>query len=258
MIGPKRRYADLTMAEVPDAVTADSVMVLPIGAIEPHGPHLPLSTDLLMAETVAAASVEKAAAAGDDVWLMPSIGYAKSNEHARIPGTMWISASTLYDTLLEIGASIAAAGARKLLLVNGHGGNSSLLDVVMRDLRFHGIQAFLISSPPTPGETERGIGVHAGWSETSMMLHVAPELVDTAAAEDLGPQVADNVADSPVIGFTGPVKFGWLSTDLSESGVVGDPTGASAEAGEQLVEEYITSIVTALPDVATFNPGALP
>ena len=261
MIGPARRFADLTTAEVPHAVTSESIMVLPLGAIEPHGPHLPLATDLVMAESVAAKAVRRAAAgdgAGSDVWLLPSIGYTKSNEHARLPGTMWISTSTLYDTVMDIGTSVAETPAKTLVFVNGHGGNSSLLDVLLRDLRHHhDLRTFLVSSPPTPGESERGIGVHAGWSETSMMLHLDPELVDMDAAADLGPQVAHSVADCTHIGFGGPVKFGWLSTDLSPSGVVGDPTGASAAAGERLVEEYISSIVEALPDIATFNPGAL-
>ena len=83
-----RRYADLTTAEVADALGRDSVLVLPTGAIEPHGPHLPLSTDLIMAESIAAEVVDRGAAAGHDVWLLPALAYTKSDEHARLPGTM--------------------------------------------------------------------------------------------------------------------------------------------------------------------------
>lgn len=259
MISPSRRFADLTTTEIPTALSADSVLVLPTGAIEPHGPHLPVSTDLTMAEAVASEAVTRAAASGTDVWLLPSLAYTKSDEHALLPGTMWLRPETFLQTVVDLGRSIAATPARRLLFLNCHGGNSALLGVALRELRRRfDLHTFLMSGPALPGETERGIGVHAGWAETSMMLHVAPELVDMAAAATLGPQVADSVADCSHIGFGAPgrsVTFGWLSTDLSESGVVGDPTGATAEVGEQLFTRRVDEIVAALPEIASFTPG---
>lgn len=262
MITPDRRLADLSTAEIPTALSEDSVLVIPTGAIEPHGPHLPLSTDLTVAEAVASEAVRRAAAAtgrGTDVWLMPALAYTKSDEHAQLPGAMWLRAETMFQTVVDLGNSIAATPARRVLFLNCHGGNSALLEVALRELRRRFIlRTFLMSGPDLPGDTERGIGVHAGWAETSMMLHIAPHLVDMAAAHELGPQVADAVADCSHIGFGAPdrpVKFGWLSSDLSESGVIGDPTGADAEAGRVLFEQRVTQIVEALPEIASFTPG---
>ncbi|AWT25129.1 MULTISPECIES: creatininase family protein [Corynebacterium] len=253
-----RRWADLSTAEVPTAVGPGSLVVLPVGAVEPHGPHLPMSTDAVMAAAVASAVVERSVAAGHDLWLLPTLSVTKSDEHSALPGTLWLNASTLFATMVDLGRSLAASGVRRLLIVNGHGGNSALLEVALRELRRRfDLRTFLVSSPPTPGETEFGMGIHAGWSETSMMLHVAPELVSMDAAAELGPKPAAAVASGSHVGFGRTVKFGWLSTDFDASGVVGDPTGATAEAGERLFEDYVTSVVDAVPEILTFNPGAL-
>ncbi|MDN5583082.1 MAG: creatininase family protein [Mycobacteriaceae bacterium] len=258
MITDDRRFAALSTAEIPTVLSQDSVLVLPVGAIEPHGPHLPVSTDLTVAEAVASEAVRRAAPT-TDVWLLPALGYTKSDEHALLPGTMWLRPETFFQTIVDLGRSIAATPARRVLFLNCHGGNSALLEVALRELRRRfDLRTFLMSGPALPGETERGIGVHAGWAETSMMLHIAPELVDMAAAEALGPQVADAVADCSHVGFGAPgrsVKFGWLSTDLSESGVVGDPTGATASTGGELFEQRVEEIVAALPEIASFVPG---
>ncbi|GAC53648.1 creatininase family protein [Gordonia amicalis] len=248
-----RRYAELTTAEIDSALSRDSILVLPTGAIEPHGPHLPLATDLIVAEAVSAAVVGRGAAAGHDVWLLPALGYTKSDEHAALPGTMWLRPSTLFETIVDIGSSMAATPARRLLFLNAHGGNSALIEVAARELRRRfGLQTFFTSGPGRAGPTERGLGIHAGWAETSMMLHLRPDLVqmDKAVAA-----VADAVADSNHVGFTKAVKFGWLSTDFAESGVIGDPTGADAAIGAELFEERVIALVDALADIATFDPG---
>lgn len=252
-IKSSRRYAELTTEQVPTALSRDSVLVLPTGAIEPHGPHLPLATDLIVAEAVSSAVVELGADAGHDVWLLPALGYTKSDEHARLPGTIWLRYSTLFDTLVDIGASIAQTPARRLLIVNAHGGNSALIEVAARELRRQfDLQTFFASGPAQPGPTERGLGIHAGWAETSIMLHLRPDLVHMDKAK---PAVADAVADATHVGFTKAVKFGWLSTDFAESGVVGDPTGADADTGSALFHERVDALVAALGEISTFAPG---
>ena len=110
-----RRYAELTTEQIGTALSRDSILVLPTGAIEPHGPHLPLATDLIVAESVAEAVVDRGAAAGHDVWLLPALGYTKSDEHSRLPGTIWLRASTLFETIVDIGASLAQTPARRVL-----------------------------------------------------------------------------------------------------------------------------------------------
>jgi creatinine amidohydrolase len=248
-----RRFADLTTAEVGTALSRDSVLVLPTGAVEPHGPHLPMSTDLVVAEELSAAVVDAGARAGHDVWLMPALAYTKSDEHAELPGTIWTRASTFFETLVDIGASIVGTPARRLLVINAHGGNSALVEVAARELRRRfGLQTFFAWGPATPGPTERGLGIHAGWAETSIMLHLRPDLVDMDHAHAT---IADTVAGYDHVGFTKTIRFGWLSTDFSESGVVGDPTGATATIGEVLFNDRVTELVAALGEVATFDPG---
>lgn len=248
-----RRYAELTTEQVGQVLSRDSVLVLPTGAIEPHGPHLPLATDLIVAEALSSAVVERGAAAGHDVWLLPALGYTKSDEHAHLPGTIWLRASTLFETIIDIGSALAATPARRVLFLNAHGGNSALLEVAARELRRRfDLQTFFTVGPGAAGPTERGLGIHAGWAETSMMLHLRPDLVqlDKATAA-----VADAVADAVHVGFTKTVRFGWLATDFTESGVIGDPTGADADSGARLFEERVDTLVAALAEISTFDPG---
>ena len=230
-------------------------MVLPLGAIEFHGPHLPLVTDHLIADSVANTSVEAAAAAGLDIWILPTIAYTKSDEHHWAPGTMWISWDTLMQTVVELGASIAATGARKLVFFNGHGGNLALLQVACRELRRRfGLQTFLmgatVPSGAHDGPEELGLGIHAGHSETSLVLHLRPELVDLSLAERSVPEHLDGYEH---IGFKKRVTFGWLSNDFGTNGTLGDPTGANAEYGRELFEHSVAEAVEAFTEVARFE-----
>ncbi|NLU84313.1 creatininase family protein [Rhodococcus sp. HNM0569] len=248
-----RRYVELTTVEAATVLGRDSILVIPTGAVEPHGPHLPLATDLVMADALAAEVVARGSAAGHDVWLMPALAYTKSDEHARLPGTMWLGADTVLRVLVDLGRSIAATPARRVMFVNCHGGNSALLEVGLRELRRRfDLQTFLYSGPPRAGESERGFGIHAGHVETSMMLHVRPDLVDMTKAARAVP---DSIADFEYVGFGKPVRFGWLADDFFASGVVGDPSGATADAGAAYFEDNVGTVVSALDEIAIFDPG---
>ena len=183
-----RRFADLRAPQLAEKITGRSIIVQPLGAIEQHGPHLPYNTDLLIAERVAAEAVERVGAQLD-VWLLPPLAYTKSNEHAWSAGTIWLSATRLLAVLDDIGRCLATTPARKLVFFNGHGGNSALLGVANREVRLaHGLQTFLAHPgvPPDQGgvsaEGEHGMGIHGGTDETSLMLHLAPDLVDMSLA----------------------------------------------------------------------------
>ena len=180
----------------------------PLGAVEQHGPHLPFNTDLLIADRISELAVERV---GDelDVWLLPPLAYTKSNEHAWSAGTIWLSATTLLAVLDDIGRCVATTDARKLVFFNGHGGNSALVGVANREIRLaHGLMTFLAHPgvPPDQGGVsapdELGMGIHGGTDETSMMLHLAPHLVDMAVATR---NVPEQLADNRYVRFGGAV-----------------------------------------------------
>ena len=233
-----------------------SILVQPLGAVEQHGPHLPFNTDLVIADRVAAAAIDRVGA-DLDVWLLPSLAYTKSNEHAWSAGTIWLSATTLLAVLDDIGRCVATTSARRLVFFNGHGGNSALVGVANREIRLaHGLMTFLAHPgvPPDQGGVsaadELGMGVHGGTDETSMMLHVAPELVDMDAATR---NVPESLARNEYVRFGGPVGFGWLSDDFGPDGHIGDPTAATAERGEALFDAAVDAFCAALAEVATFE-----
>ncbi len=256
-----RRLDQLRAPTVATRLTPASTIVVPVGAIEQHGPHLPLNTDLVIAEAVAAAAVDRV---GDelDVWLLPALAYSKSNEHAWAPGSFWLSPTTLLAVLDDLGRSVALTPARRLVFLNGHGGNSALLAVANRELRLHhGLMTFLTHPglPPDQGglsaEHEAGMGVHAGHDETSLMLHLAPDLVDMTAARR---RVPEHLATNRYVRFGGPVAFGWLSDDFADDGVIGDPTGATADHGRVLFEAAVSAFGAALAEIAAFTHRGRP
>ena len=250
-----RRLAELKLSEI-DRVTDSSILIQPVGATEQHGPHLPYNTDLVIPMRVAEELVERF---GDelDLWLLPPLAYTKSNEHAWAPGTVWLSARTMLAVLDDLGRSLAALPAKKLVFLNGHGGNSSLLSVACRDLRLaHGLATFLMHPmlPPDQGgasaPSELGMGLHAGHLETALMMFLEPDLV----AEDLpGASVPVWLSENEHVRFGGPVTFGWASDDFTGLGHIGDPVGATAEIGEAVFESTIGYLRSALDEIASFE-----
>lgn len=255
-----RRLAELPGPALAERLGPGSIVVQPIGAIEHHGPHLPLACDAIIAEAVAEAAVERAASAGVDAWLLPTISIGKSDEHAWAAGTVWLEPETLLEVVDAVGRMVASTPARRLLFVNGHGGNAALLEVACRRIRReHRIATFVSATGVQHAGTGRdgepdefGYGVHAGHSETSVMLHLRPELVHLEAARRAVPE---HLAGFARIGFRGtPVSFGWLSDDFGPDGVIGDPTGATAEFGRRYVDAAVTGLVASFGEIARFSP----
>jgi creatinine amidohydrolase len=251
----RRHLAELRLPDV-TRLSESSILIQPVGAIEQHGPHLPFNTDLVIPSRTAEALVERV---GDelDVWMLPPIVYTKSNEHAWAPGTVWLSAQTLLAVLDDLGRSLAGLPSERLVFLNGHGGNSALLNVACRDIRLaHGLQTFLMHPmlPPDQGGesavTELGMGIHGGHDETSLMMHLAPDLVASTLPAAVIPE---RLAGNRHVRFGGPVSFGWRSDDFTEAGHIGDPTGASAQAGASLFETIVGHLSTALVEVARFG-----
>lgn len=253
---PGRRLSELRASDILDNLSAESILILPLGAIEQHGPHLPFITDLAIAQSCASALVDEV---GEelDLWLLEPLAFTKSNEHAGSPGTVWLGPETMLAVLDDIGRSIATTPASKLVFLNGHGGNSSLLNVACRELRLnHGLQTFLVhpSLPPDQGgassQGELGMGIHAGREETSLMLYLRPELVRMDLASR---NVPEHLADNTHVRFGGSVSFGWLAQDFGPQGHIGDPTGASIEQGEALFGTAVDELIMALREVSNFR-----
>jgi creatinine amidohydrolase len=253
-IPDSRKFAYLNWRQV-DALPKDkTLLVLPTGAIEQHGHHLPLATDTLTSNLLLGRALQLLP---DDmhIYALETICYGKSNEHIGLPGTMTLSASTYMAVLRDIGASVAAAGIKKLLFFNTHGGNTALNDVMARDLRAEfGLRTFHMSG--SAGANFEGLnpqeakyGFHAGEVETAWLLSATPELVDTTAYTD---NYIAHIEDESVLSPEhGAVNFAWLTRDISPTGVLGDPRPATAENGEKWIAACAEKAAAAL--TAAYN-----
>jgi len=255
---PAPRFIDLTAPEIA-ALPADTVAVLPLGAVEQHGPHLPVSTDYVTATEASEAAVAAVAQAGTaSAVLLPGLAYTKSDEHHWSPGTIWLSWDTLMRTLVDIGRSLQTSGITRLLFVNGHGGNSALGQVACREIRRRfGLRTFFahLSMPVDQGgsgsaSAEHGMGIHGGHGETSLMLHLRPELVHMALAVR---RVPEGLREYELIGFGKPVSFGWTSDDFGPDGHIGDPTGATAEHGKVLFDGAVERLAAVIVEASRFT-----
>ena len=253
-----RQLAELRAPQIADRLTPGSIVIQPVGAIEQHGPHLPFNTDLVVADAVSSALVERH---GDehDLWLLPPLAYSKSNEHAWSSGSVWLGPETLLAVLDDIGRSIATLPCRRLVFLNGHGGNSALLNVACRELRLHHDLLTFLAHPRVPRdqggpsyEHEHGMGIHGGHGETSMMLHLRPDLVDLPSA---GRRIPQRLVGNQHVRFGGPISFGWLSNDWGDEGYLGDPTGATAEHGRELFDAAVATLGKAMAEVAAYETG---
>jgi creatinine amidohydrolase len=251
-----RNWTELRAPEFA-GLSPETIALLPVGSAEQHGPHLPLNTDFVVADSLARDVV---AGYGEELnlLLLPSMAVSKSNEHAWSPGTLWLSAATLLTMLDEIARCVATTPVRKLVFLNGHGGNSALLQVASRDvLLAHGRRTFDIhpSVPPDRGATspaaELGLGIHAGIEETSVMLHLRPDLVRLELSQR---SVPEHLADFKNVRFGGSVSFGWLSNEFGTDGTLGDPTGATAEHGKRKYEAMLATAARSLAEIARFDP----
>jgi creatinine amidohydrolase len=237
-IADERQFAYLNWKQVDALDREKTLLVVPTGAIEQHGHHLPLAMDALAADLLLGRALALVPAELP-IYALPAVCYGKSNEHIGFPGTMSMSASTYMAVLHDIGASVHAAGFKKLLFFNAHGGNSALNDVMARDLRAEfGLRTFHMGAGAGAkleglSAQEAKYGFHANEVETAWMLAAMPHLVDTSAyTVNYIARVEEENILSPE---RGAVNFAWLTRDICESGVLGDPRPATAENGERWI-----------------------
>ncbi len=239
-----------------DSVDPETVIaLLPVGATEQHGPHLPLATDTEINRGI----VERALAqVPDDLTLLvlPTLPVGDSEEHGDFPGTLSLPAELLIGLWTEIGASVARAGLRKLVIFNSHGGQTQVVDIVAQRLRMDfGMMAvratyFRFGTPDGIfGAEELAHGIHGGAVETSMMLELRPELVRKEAAANFRPLSLDMEDDYEILRPEGPAGFAWASQDLHPSGAAGDASQADPEKGRQLLDHAAGRLVAVLRDL---------
>lgn len=254
-----RLIGDLTFAEIGSALGAASVLCLPVGSMEQHGPHLPLNTDTVLAEAFARRIVERWSGTYD-LWQLPPLPVGLSREHAWAPGTLSLSVAGMTALLRDLGREIARAlPTKNLLIVNGHGGNRGILEALTREMRGDfGLNlctlhlGALISPVPDTGVPE----IHAGKDETSAMLVLAPELVrqDLIAKGKASP---DGQAVRKLVLDPG-ASFPWSSDDprLAAAGVIGDARQASVQHGQAIVARVLEAAGAALKQLVENQQAA--
>ena len=246
---PSRYWADLCTRDFARLDPARTIAVLPVAATEQHGPHLPLSVDTVLADGIVAASLPHLPA-DLSVLFLPTQAVGLSPEHARFPGTLTLKAETVLRLWTDIGESVAAAGVRKLLLFNSHGGQVSVLDLVARDLRarlnllVYSCSWFKLPLHDAQGQDlnalfsaeEHRFGIHGGEIETSMMLALAPARVQMAQAKNFVSTAQARAQQFPILGNGHSAKLGWQTQDYHSAGAVGNAAAATAAKGEALVQ----------------------
>ncbi len=260
---PKRFWADLGTVEFEGLDPNHTIAVLPVAATEQHGPHLPVSVDTRLIDGLIAAVVPRLPPQAS-VLFLPTVAVGKSNEHDGFAGTLSLTAHTLIDVWMELGASVARAGIRKLVLFNSHGGQSAAMDIVSHDLRaLHQLLVFSVNwyrlglPPGLIDDDELRFGIHGGEVETSMMLALAPHLVDMAKAQSFDSTLRRHAADYPVLGNSDSARLGWQTQDLNPTGAIGNAAAATAQKGQAIIDFVADRFVRLLQELGKMPLSSL-
>ena len=247
-------WSSLTTEELAAIARPGVVAVQALGAIEQHGPHLPLDTDTRIAEGLLARALERLDG-GPEVLVLPPLVFGASDEHKSFAGTLGLDGRALVDALVTLGGDVGRAGLDRLIWVNGHGGNRAAMDLAAlalrreRGLRVVKCTYTRLGPPPVelPDE-ERARGFHGGALETALMRELAPGAVRENRVDAFPMRGAD---DSPgLVDAEGPASWAWLAEDLNEAGVTGDARLGTAEAGAVLADFYAERIAQTLVETA--------
>jgi creatinine amidohydrolase len=254
-----RHWWDLTTAEFAALDMSGVVALLPVAAVEQHGPHLPVRVDAAINAGILRRALELLPA---DVTLLvlPALPVGKSDEHLAFPGTLTLSYETLGKVWHEMAESVHRAGCRRIIFFNSHGGQPQLIDIVCRELRVHlNMVAVACSWYDVTAMTdlfdahELRYGIHGGAVETSMMLHLHPELVNMARAENFVSKASAIDAENAVLGVGGSASIAWQTQDLHAAGACGDATRADADLGRLLVDRAASALATLVAEVSRFK-----
>lgn len=249
---------DLTTQDFAGLDADRVVAILPVGAVEQHGPHLPVRVDAAINAGIMARAVELMLP-DCPALVLPMMPVGKSDEHLAFPGTLTLSHETLGRVWYELGESVYRAGIRKILFLNSHGGQPQLLEIVCRDLRVklgmfavNVIWPRLIDMNGLFDAAENRHGIHGGQSETSVMLHLHPELVEMDRAENFVSLSVQIERESDILSPEGGARFGWQAQDLHPKGACGDATNATAELGKITVDRAATRLLELIGEIARY------
>jgi creatinine amidohydrolase len=240
------------------ALTDDTVVILPVAAIEQHGPHLPVVVDACINHELLTRALAQAPP-NLPVTALPMQMVGASEEHLLFPGTLTLTPDTLTRVCMDLGRSVHRAGLRRLVLLNSHGGQPQVLDIVARRLRVERAM-FVVnvswSALGVPeglfGAAERAHGFHGGDIETSLMLHFRPDLVRMDLAGDFVSWSEEMERDYKILTAEGRVGFGWQTQDLHPSGACGNAAAATAEKGAAVAAYQVKKFIALLEEVARY------
>ena len=267
---PSRFWADLGARDFArlqaSGEAAQVVAVLPVAAIEQHGPHLPLSVDATLVDGIIAAALPQLPVALP-VLVLPTQAVGLSPEHQRFAGTLTLSPETVIRLWIELGECVARAGVKKLLLFNSHGGQVSVMDIVARELRsrsqliVYSCSWFNLPLPPELeaqfSAREHRFGIHAGDIETSMMLALRPDTVNMALARDFSSSSETRSTQYPLLGNGRSAKLGWQMQDYHPAGAVGNAAAANAGKGQALVQSAARQLALLLQELVALPLSTL-
>ena len=252
-----RWWWDLTTRDFAALDAERMVAIVPVGAVEQHGPHLPVGVDAAINAGIVARAVELMPQALPAL-VLPMTPVGKSDEHLQFPGTLTLSHETLGRVWYELGECVHRAGLRKILFFNSHGGQPQLLEIVCRDLRVKRsmfalttMWGRLVDMTDLIDAAEARHGIHGGQIETSVMLHLHPELVDMQRAENFVPLTVEIEQEAEWLGRR-MAYFGWQAQDLHPKGVSGNAAGASAALGKELVERAARGLVRLVEEISLY------
>ena len=255
-------WSDLCTTDFSIMDLGRAMAVLPLGATEQHGPHLPLGVDSQLVDGVVRAALPLLGTL--PVWFLPTQTVGFSPEHLGFSGTLSLKAATLMALWTDIGDSVAASGIRKLVLLNAHGGQAGLMDAVGRDLRQrHGMQVWSVNWYDLPDDAhteglfdahEKRFGIHAGAVETSMMLALAPQQVDMTSAQAFASTSETRAQRFALLGNGRTAKLSWAMQDYNPAGAVGNAASATTEKGQALLANAGRRLAQLLAEIDQVAP----